>query len=229
MPNRVTTILLSVLVLCATITTAAAVRTAFTPAGLPAARIRGVSEPVENWQKFLVSGHRTGPADAKVVILEFGDFECPACRSFTSGLRKVLAKYPRDVAVHFRHWPLSYHRFALPAARAAECAAAQGKFADMHYLLYDKQDSLGLKSFVSFALEAGVPDSITFSRCVAETGPIAALALDTLAVKEVGGRGTPTIVIGGIRLGTSPNAERLDSLVRRELERAGAIGAGSRG
>jgi protein-disulfide isomerase len=158
-----------------------------------------------------------GPQGAKVTILEFADFECPACRQFEPTLRAARAKYPSDVAVVFRHWPLPYHHFALPAARAAECANAQGRFEAMHDLLYARQDSLGLKSFASFAADAGVADTAAFDVCNRSGGPVMALAADTTDARQLGGRGTPTVVVNGLLLGV-PNGAALDKAIQDALK-----------
>jgi protein-disulfide isomerase len=181
-----------VAVTCAVVITALRVRDALRPA--PAAAQRGPAStdpvPVPDWQQYAAVGHRMGPANAPVTIIEFADFECPVCRKFELGaLRYIRNRYPNDVQVVFRHWPLPYHRFAYPAARAAECAGAQGKFEAYHDLLYEKQDSLGLKSFDSFARDAGVADLTVFATCDTATLPVAVIARDSAAARRIGGRG----------------------------------------
>jgi hypothetical protein len=114
---------------CAIIMATGTVWARFRPA---AASIRQAPRPVSaavgNWADLEQAGHRIGPASAKLTIVEFGDFECPACGEFEHTLQQVRRAYPKDVAVVFRHWPLPYHKLAYPAARAAECAADQGRF-----------------------------------------------------------------------------------------------------
>lgn len=84
---------------------------------------------------------RTG-ADAKVTLLEYGDFQCPACGSFYPLLKQLEAEYGERVRVIFRHFPLTNsHPNAFAGARAAEAAGAQGKFFEMHDLLYERQDA----------------------------------------------------------------------------------------
>lgn len=114
------------------------------------------SSRVTAWHRFADSGgHRIGPSSAKVTVTVFTDFECPACRRFTeSALAGARASFHDRLRVVIRHWPLSSHRFAVPAARAAECASAHNRFVPFHDLLFAKQDSLGLKSFTDFATEA---------------------------------------------------------------------------
>jgi hypothetical protein len=74
----------------------------------------------------------------------------------------VRARYPKDVGLFFVHFPLPMHRFARPAARATECAGLQGKFGQMVDAVYNKQDSLGLKSWSDYGRDAGVADTVAF-------------------------------------------------------------------
>ncbi|TAL49060.1 hypothetical protein EPN83_02180 [Patescibacteria group bacterium] len=87
--------------------------------------------------------HIKGAQFAKVTIIEFSDFQCPACRAYYPLLNEVLKNYPNnDVRVIYKHFPLvNTHIGAEPAARASEAAALQGKFWEMHDLIFDKQES----------------------------------------------------------------------------------------
>ena len=173
---------------------------------------------ITNWERLLVGGNRIGAESAKVVIIEFGDFECPACRGFTVGtLRPILLAHPNDVAVVFQHWPLNCHRFALPAARAAECAGSEGRFEAMHDLLYDKQDSLGLKPLIAYGIEAGVQDSTRFAACLAETGTVPRIEAGIRDAKSIEAPGTPAIIIGGKLLGKLPTKDQLEALIKNQL------------
>ncbi len=177
-----------------------------------------VPVPVDDWTRYLEGGHRFGPADAPVTILEFADFECPACGFFTkTSLKYIQAKYPDDVAIVFRHWPLSYHKFGYPSARAAECAGAQGQFQQMHDLLFAKQDSLGLKSFESFAEESGVSDLAAFRTCNSSAEKIPSVEAGIEAAKAVGGTGTPVVVLNGLRLPGAVDSLRLEEFVKEAL------------
>jgi protein-disulfide isomerase len=134
------------------------------------------------------------------------------------GLR---SKYQSDLAIVFRHWPLAHHRFAYPAARAAECAAAQGAFASFHDAVFKNQDRLGLKTFTALAAESGVADLNAFDRCSADSLPVLAIDEDVAAAKAIGGTGTPTIVVNGWLLTGGGDRDRIDSLVQSAL-RAGS-------
>jgi protein-disulfide isomerase len=80
--------------------------------------------------------HRVGAEHARVVVLEYGDFECPICHAVEPAVKQLRAAHPADVLFVFRHYPLEdAHPHALVAAEAAEAAAAQGQFWPMHDLL----------------------------------------------------------------------------------------------
>jgi protein-disulfide isomerase len=197
-------------------------RTFLAPIRTPAAPETRSAKEIPDWVKYAKPGHRIGSEEAKVVIIEFADFECPACRSFeVSALAGVRAKYPDDVAIYYRHWPLSYHRFAYPAARAAECAAAAGRFTEMHDVLYRKQDSLGLKAFSSFAKEAGVTDIEEFDECNGVSTPVDRIEADIVAVGELGGQGTPTVIVAGRMLVSGFDSTAFLKLVEKELSNSG--------
>jgi protein-disulfide isomerase len=84
----------------------------------------------------------TGPADAWVTIVEFSDFECPYCAAVQGTLQTVLSTAGSDVRHVWKHFPLSFHAGARPAAIAAECARAQGRFWEFHDLVFARQSSL---------------------------------------------------------------------------------------
>ena len=170
--------------------------------------------PVKNWADLVGAGHRIGPKNSVVTIVEFADFECPACKKFFGDVEALRAKYPARIAIVFRHWPLPYHRFAYPSARAAECAAEQGQFESYYSILYTTQDSLGLISFGEMAKRAGIHNPAAFDACTRIDGKLPAVEKDVAAAKALGARGTPTIVMNGIMLGRPPSMESLEALVK---------------
>lgn len=85
--------------------------------------------------------HIRGNPNAAVTIIEYGDFQCPACKATYPMLKTLEEEMASNVRIVFRHLPLaSIHQHAFAAARAAEAAAAQGKFWEMHDLLYERQE-----------------------------------------------------------------------------------------
>lgn len=97
-----------------------------------------------------------GAEDAPVTIVEFADFECPHCRLAARVLEDVLERYPGKVRIAYKFFPLASHPNGELAARAAAAAMKQGKFWEMHALLFEHQDSLEPSSFEKFAKQIGL-------------------------------------------------------------------------
>jgi protein-disulfide isomerase len=89
-----------------------------------------------------VSNHSSGAGTANVDLVEYGDFQCPACSSFFQIVEQVRATYGDQIKFTFRNFPLvSIHKNAMASHRAAEAAAAQGKFFEMYEMLYQDQSA----------------------------------------------------------------------------------------
>lgn len=98
---------------------------------------------------------------AKVTVVEFGDYECPACALAYPGLKEALAAYPSDVNFVYRHYPLMQHPNAQIAGQAAEAAGMQGKYWEMHNTMFEKQEEWSksgnaLESFKGYAAGIGL-------------------------------------------------------------------------
>ena len=156
-----------------------------------------VSTPihVEHWQHIADNGQRIGPTNARVTVVMFGDFECPFCRSAATDLNRLMTEHPATIAVVFRHYPLSFHPYAMDAARSAVCGGRQGVFQPMYKLLFDKQDSLGKKSWLQFANDAGARDSIAFSTCMTDPSVDSVIRQDSIAGDALHIRGTPGLLV----------------------------------
>jgi protein-disulfide isomerase len=176
-------------------------------------------EPVfiENWKSHLGTGVRLGPSNAPVQVIEFGDFECPFCATFHGRLKALRGLYPTKVAVSYVHYPLPSHRFAEPAARAAECAGEHGFFESMHDLFFEQQNTLGLKTWDEFATEARVPDLVAFASCMQDLDPVPRVTPGWQLGEQLDIQGTPTLIINGWKLTRPPTAEELDRMVRAVL------------
>lgn len=173
---------------------------------------------VENWQKYAENGTAMGPNTASVTLVVFSDFQCPFCRRFAADLREVRQRYPSDVRVIFHHFPLPSHQFARPAAIAAECTARAHHFEQMHDLLFELQDSLGIASWTHFAQRAGVQDSVAFLACLRDPTVTARIEHDLALGRDLGVMGTPTILVNATEVVGSPPATLLDSLIRSARE-----------
>jgi len=202
--------------------TAGSLRTAYYGAGFRREFFPPESSPakraVENWQQLEISGQRSGPADARVRIVEFYDYQCPFCKSVQPAVKAVRRQYPDQVSIVHEHYPLGGHEFAFGAAVAAECAARQGTFERYHELLFARQDSLGTVSYVRLADEAGIKDAESFRRCVEdeETAEIVESGVALGNQLEIGG--IPTFLINGTLVSGALSEQRLEELVKQALE-----------
>jgi len=98
--------------------------------------------------------HVLGPGDASYTLVEYGDYECPDCGRLFLILRGLQKDFAARLRVVFRHYPLSgIHHHAQEAAEAAEAAAAQGKFWEMHALLFERQKALQTRDLIGYAGE----------------------------------------------------------------------------
>lgn len=206
------------MVLCAVTVTGLVVRRELFSPSPAAAAIEVESRTVAGWRSY-AEGQRIGPADARVTIVEFSDFECPFCRETADRLRAIRAKYPRDVALVYRHYPLSYHKNAVPAAKASVCAARQGRFEAYHNALFAQQDSLGLISWTQLARAAGVPDEVGFEACMQSSVPGTEIERDLQAGTRLGVRGTPAILVNERFISGAPPGV-LEELVERAVRGA---------
>jgi protein-disulfide isomerase len=101
--------------------------------------------------------HAVGPDHARVIVVEYGDFECPTCKVAAPAVKMLLDDYAGKVRFVFRHFPLEeVHPHALAAAEAAECAGEQGKFWEMSDLLFANQSHLQAKHLRSYADQLGL-------------------------------------------------------------------------
>jgi protein-disulfide isomerase len=179
---------------------------------------------VSNWKGYAEKGLRIGPESASVTIVEFADFQCPFCARAVDEVKGAQREHPAQVAWVFRHYPLSSHPFAQTAARAVECADRSGRFADMHDVLYANQDSIGKRSWVDFARDAGVADTAAFTQCMSNTGDPTVqrrIADDVAAGHRLGVEGTPTFLVNGIAIEGYSGPGRIDSLVSAALNQRG--------
>jgi protein-disulfide isomerase len=212
--NQRLEVALTVLIAAAALSTAAVVvHREFS--GTPPAAMARPEKPtyLSSWKDLLSAGHFVGVPSAPVTVIEFADVECPFCRMFNASFDSVKTQMGDSLALVFVHFPIQSHRFALPGARALECAGNGSHFGDLVSLLYSKQDSLGLKSWPSFAHDAGIADTVAFGRCVQETSPIKAADAGTALGRKLGVRGTPTVYINGWKFSAAMSAADLHQII----------------
>jgi protein-disulfide isomerase len=157
-----------------------------------------------------------GANDALVTIVEFSDFQCPYCGRAHPELSRTVAQGEGKVKLVFKHYPLSGHSRALPAALAAEAAGRQGKFWEMADLLFENQSALEDGDLLGYAQQLGL-DPERFKADMASDEVRARIEADRAEGAKLGVSATPTLFIGGRKFKESP--QNLGDYVREELER----------
>lgn len=214
MKERFERILTSLLVVCAGAVAVSAVKSSFYSAPAPAAA--RPPEFVAEWEKALPVSHPVGGRPgAPVTIVAFFDLECPACARFHDTMESFASDNPDAARFVYVHYPLSYHRNALPAARGAECAARAGAFDRWVREAFLARDSLGIKSWGSFALAAGLKDSVAHLRCMRSGRPESNIDAGLALGSEFRITGTPAVLINGWLFHETPTRAVLDSAVDR--------------
>lgn len=181
-------------------------------------------KPVDNQSLIRENTHMTGKREAKVTVVEFGDFQCPGCAYADPILKQVVENYKDnpDFNFVFRNFPLSsIHPNAQVAAEAAEAAGEQGKYWEMHYRLYETQDSWSSSadpkaSFINFARELGL-DVSKFESALNQ-GLFREIVKTDLADGEaVGVNSTPTFFVNGVKQTEIPTFEQWKTMIDGEL------------
>jgi protein-disulfide isomerase len=161
-----------------------------------------------------------GPADAKVTIVEFSDFQCPFCSRAANVAHQVKEKYSDKVRFVFRQFPLSFHQNAHPAAEAALAANAEGKFWPYHDKLFANQQSLDRPSLEKFAQETGL-NMAAFKKALDEKTYSAKVDADFQLGQEVAVDGTPTMFLNGARVANPTDFEAISKQIEEALKAAG--------
>ena len=164
--------------------------------------------------------HVLGKANAKITMIEYSDFQCPFCSRHLPTLKQIMAQYPNDVKLVYRHYPLSQiHPNAQKAAEASECVAKIGgndKFWQMHDKLFENQTTLGTDTYKRLAGEVGV-DVAKFTACL-DSGEMAGrVAADTASGNDAGVSGTPATFVNGTLLEGAQDVTAFQAEISRIL------------
>jgi protein-disulfide isomerase len=161
-----------------------------------------------------------GGAKAPVTIIEFSDYQCPFCKRAEDSVDKVMKTYGDKIRLVFRDYPLPMHPLARPAAEAANCANAQGKFWDYHAKLFANQGALGEDKLKEYAKDVGL-DGAKFDQCLADKQFKAAIDKDIADGSKVGVNGTPAFFINGRMLSGAQPFEKFKEVIDDELSAKG--------
>jgi protein-disulfide isomerase len=153
--------------------------------------------------------HIIGPEDAKYTLVEYGDYECPDCGRLYLILRDLQKDFPDRLRVVYRHYPRSgAHPHAQEAAEAAEAAAAQGKFWEMHGLLFEHQNALDTRNLIRYAGELSL-DVERFRQELKKHIYGEQVRGDFIAGVQNGVYGTPGLFMNGVRYDQAWDRETL--------------------
>lgn len=177
------------------------------------------------------SSHVQGEGNKGVTVVEYGDFQCPACGSYFPIVEEVRSKYGDDITFQFVHYPLvNIHQNAMAAHRAAEAAGRQGKFWEMYTILYQRQNSWSSASnpsriFEDYATELGL-NIDQYRNDYASEDVANTINADVKSAQAAGATGTPTFVINGKKVEELPQTydgfiELIDAAIAQQAAQQG--------
>jgi len=158
-----------------------------------------------------------GNADAAVTIVEYSDFQCPYCLRSRPTIAKILEQYPDDVRLVFKHFPLSFHKEAMNAHKATIAAKVQGKFWEMHDLIFENPRSLSPDDMYKHA-ETLELDVVQFKADFASEEATEVVRKDQREGRQVGVRGTPAFFVNGRMVSGAQPFEVFKEYIDEELE-----------
>lgn len=180
-----------------------------------------VGLPVGRYLESLKAGDNDasmGPKDAKVTIIEFSDFQCPYCQKAEETVKEVLQNYGDKIRLVYKHFPIQGHKNAEKAAEAAECAKDQGKFWEMHDLMFENQSKLEIADLKKYALDLNL-NSSEFDNCL-DSGKYTGKVQNDMDVGiSYGVSGTPAFFINGQFLNGAQPVEKFREIIDAELAR----------
>lgn len=176
----------------------------------------------------------SGAEDASVVLVEYGDYQCPACSAYQPFLKKLMEDFGEQILFVYRHFPLkNIHVNAELSARSAEAAGAQGKFWEMHDMIYANQnrwataeDAKGI--FEDYATALGLDlEKFRVDRDAKETGDRIDASFDAGVASGV--EGTPTFFVNGVKIQNPLSYDEFKALITEALEVSASNKAGEDG
>ncbi len=162
-----------------------------------------------------------GPPGAPITIVEFSDFQCAYCKRVLTVLNQVLERYPDQVKLAFRDFPIqNIHPQAQQAAEAAHCASEQGKFWEYHDLLFENQDTIPTANFADHAKTIGL-EVASFQACLDSQKYKTKVERNYADGVKAGVSGTPAFFINGRLVSGAQPLEAFKAVIDEELDRLG--------
>jgi len=158
-----------------------------------------------------------GPGDARITLVEFSDFECPYCALAVKQVKELMAAYPKDIRLFYKQFPLSMHPHAALAAQAALAANEQGKFWEMHDVMFANFRKLSRENILVWAQQIGL-DVNKFKADLDSGKFAAAVKKDTADGDAAGVYGTPAFFINGKLYNGPMTMEAVKPILEAELK-----------
>jgi protein-disulfide isomerase len=164
-------------------------------------------------------GPGRGAEKPKVTIVMWSDFQCPYCVRAEPTLTQLLAAFPNEVRVVFRHFPLNFHEHAMPAAESSACADEQGQFWPLHDWFVSGQSDLTRPATRAFLGQRPGFDLAKFDECLTSGRGLKVVEADQAAGERLTVDGTPAFFVNGIKLGGALPYDQFEALVKTEIAR----------
>ncbi|HTP32344.1 MAG TPA: thioredoxin domain-containing protein [Candidatus Acidoferrales bacterium] len=158
----------------------------------------------------------TGPANARITLVEFSDFQCPYCSKAAVQIAAILKAYPKDVKLIFKQYPLDSHPQAQICAQGALAAHQQGKFWQLHDLMFANRSKLSRQAILLWAQTTGV-DMKRFTADLDSPAIKKAVARDVADGDKAGVEGTPTVFIDGQRYNGDLDLAKIKTILDKKL------------
>ena len=165
--------------------------------------------------------HKKGAVESQVMLVEFSDFQCPACRVFTPLVNQLVDELGEDFTLVYKHFPLPQHNNAEQAAFVAEAAGKQDKFFEMHDVLFEKQDEWSesdnpKKFFDTYAKDLKL-DMKKFSTDVTSAEVKAKVEKDVISGTEAGVNSTPSFFLNGVKLKNPGSYDEFAGIIKAAI------------
>lgn len=171
--------------------------------------------------------HSKGKSDAKVTLVEYLDFECEACGAYYPLIKQLATEFPNDLRIVTRYFPLPGHKNSFTAALAVEAASKQGKYWEMHDVLFENQEKWGNKQmptpqvFEEYAKQIGL-DMEKFKTDVADSATRARVQRDFDNSEKLGNDSTPSLFVNGKKIQNPQGYDAFKTLIQAEIDKAPA-------
>lgn len=194
--------------------------------------LTGHKSPTTSSSSGQATNHVEGEGKSGVTLVEYGDYQCPYCQVYAATVQSIQSEYNQQLFFQFRNFPLtSIHQNAFAGARAAEAADMQGKFWEMHDILYQNNDPNGQSGWVAasdpttyfdqFAQQIGL-NVTKFKQDYASTAVNDRINADMAAGNKLGITGTPTFYLDGKKIEVTNTTAAFEKVINAELAKKAA-------